>query len=124
MNKPTKILLAMCISIAFGTLHADELDEITMGVINESDISVDDVAQTIKIPSAEQLKKQIRIRTNEESGQGALERNRFESGDQEQNSEMDDAKQEMESEQDALEEEKHDMEQEQKDSEASASSKP
>ena len=111
MKQLFKLLLAISVTIAFGTAHADELDEITMGVLNESDIDMDDVAQTIKLPSLEQLKIQTRERIGEDEGQGELKRERHEAYD----SELSDATQEMEQEQDELNNEKLTMEDEQND---------
>ena len=56
MNRPAKLLLAGCIASAYGTLSANELDEITMVVIDSSDITADDIAQTIELPSIDELK--------------------------------------------------------------------
>lgn len=73
MNRPAKLLLAGCIASAYGTLSASELDELTMVVIDESDITADDIAQTIELPSIDELKATMNQSVDREKDNGEMQ---------------------------------------------------
>lgn len=79
MNRPAKLLLAGCIASAYGTLSASELDELTMVVIDESDITADDIAHTIELPSIDELKATMNQSIDREKNKGEMQQARQQS---------------------------------------------